>query len=311
MIEPSVSSLGIGPEETPTGDHESTSLTSTSPIHSTTIVSAGILLPVTMVFSSEFMTVLLSSTSDKTISTELIFLPEPSSSTLYIVSSSYMTLYSSSSAVSIISESSSSVPGLSSRELLNLLRTSAYLGHTVSENNNMLLVSTHMYGSSSSAGHTQVTENRLQTSTVTAAMSSSELIRLHGRTSTYTDSEQATISSPPTSTSALLSTTPGSVISTAVVISVATSFQAVATPSPTSSSFTVISSSPMAYTTLSSSPVLTSSHYATRAPLTPSQMIVKPQETSTAESRTTMSDSSTDSLPSGIEVCLHEKCCAH
>lgn len=311
MIEPSISSSGIGPEETPKGDHESMSLTITGPIHSSAIVSTGT-LPRT-VSTSDFMVVSLSSVSSTDV-TELTFLPELPTSTQHIVSSRHM--YVSSSAAEMVFEGTSTAAVLSSSELFKQLRTSAYLGHTVSED--ALLVSTHIHSSSiRSAAVIQVSDSRPQTSVLTsaAASSSDELLSVH-RTSSYTVPEHPAITPSASATlpSPFLSITPGSFYTTVPLVTsaAATSFQPVPTPFPTSSYFTVISSSPVAYTTISTSPVPISSSYATQPRLTPSQVIMEPQESSTAELRTTDSGSTTDSLPKEeIEVCLHEKCYTH
>ena len=311
VLEPSISSSGTGPEETPTGDHESMSLTSTGSILSSVIVSTSTLPPT--VSSLVFVVVMPSSVShtDATSTTELTFLPESSSSTLHIVSSGHM--YTSSSGAKMVSEGTNTAVVLSSSELHKQLRTSAYLGHTISEDT--LLVSTHMYSSSSTAV-IQVSDSRPQTSvlTSTAATASSELLRVH-TTSSYNVSEQPAITSSASATfpSPFLSITSGSFYTTVPLMTspAATSLQPVPTPFPTTSHFTVISSSVVAYTTVSSSPVPISSRYATQPPPAPSQVITVPQETSKAEPRTTDSGATTDSLPKGIEVCLHGKCYTH
>ena len=313
VIDPSsISSSGAGPEETPTGDHESMSLTSTGPILSSVIASRGTLPPT--VSSSDFVVVMPSSasTTDVTSTAELAFLPESSTSTLHIVSSGHM--YDSSSTAELLSDGTSTAVALSSNELLKQLRTSAYLGHTVSEDT--LLVSTDMY-SSTSAAVVQVSESTPQTNVLpgTAATGSNELLRVHA-TPSYNVSEQPAITSSASATfpSPFLSITPGSFYTTVPLVTsaaAATSFHPVPTPFPTSSHFTVISSSPVAYTPLSSSLVPKSSRYATQPLLAPSQVITVPQETSTTKPRTTDSGSTTDSLPKEIEVCLHEKCNTH
>lgn len=308
MIEPSISSSGTGPEETSTGDHESMSLMKTGPILSSVIVSTG--TPPPAVSSSDFVVVMPSSVSrtDSTSTTELTFLPDSSTSTLHVVSSGHM--YTSSSAAEMVSEATSIAAALSSSELLKELRTSAYLGHTVSEDT--LLVSTHLYGSSS-VTVIQVLVSRPQTNVITstAATGLNELLRVH-TTSSYSVSEQPAITSSASATfpSPFLSITPGSFYTTVPLMTspAATSFQPMPTPIPTSSHFTVISSSAVVYTTISSSPVPISSRYATQPLLAPSQVITVPQETSTAEPRTTDSGATTDSE---IQVCLHEKCYTH